>query len=537
MAQYDIVISGDRVFFWDNHVASGDAAAEGPAHILIQDGKIVGVIRINHESSSSAATGSSDGTPSKKRGRSASGKSAVAAAASSALLESTAPASKKHIIVRAPKVVFPGLVDSHVHLNEPGRTPWEGFTTGTLGAIAGGTTTLADMPLNSIPPTLSPAAARTKALAATQGGPSGHSQLWCDLSLLGGLVPGNQADAAEMVRLGAVVGFKSFMCESGVAEFTFVSPAEMRKHAESLHQVCKEIEPRPPVPYMVHAEILDGSTTPSSNAHSHGSPHKQDPADYKTFLSSRPASCEEAAITEVIKICRAVRHPFHIVHLSAASALPLLKAAHTEGLPLTAETCPHYLAIASEDIPHGDTFHKVCPPIRDHGNQSLLWAALLDGTIGLVVSDHSPCTADLKLREEGNFMKAWGGIGAMQFRLPVLWTEAVHHHPEVSLKHLVKWLCSSPAQLIGLYPTKGSIRQGADADICIWNPEDEFVANEEVCLHKNPAGNPFLRGKKLQGRICSVYLRGSLVYDVDSLKDPRSSPAKGKLLTTIPVSR
>jgi allantoinase len=391
-------------------------------------------------------------------------------------------------------VVFPGLVDTHVHINEPGRTAWEGFATATRAAAAGGVTTLIDMPLNSIPPTTSHAGLMAKVAVA-------KSQCFVDVGFWGGVVPGNTNELAELLEDG-VVGFKCFLIHSGVDEFPNVSEGDLRAAMPELTRLDAML--------IVHAEVpgpieyacqVPGTSTDSSTA--------ETAAEYKIFLSSRPRAAENEAVDLIIKLSREFGTRVHIVHHSSADALPTLRAAKAAGVKLTAETCPHYLYFAAEDIPPGATEFKCCPPIRERENRELLWDALKDGTIDFVVSDHSPCTEDLKLRPTGNFLEAWGGIASLQLRLPIMWTAA--RRRGFSFAHLLRWLCSAPAQQVGLARRKGKIAVGQDADIIFWNPDGQFQVEPAMLHHRNKL-TPY-RGELLQGVVQKTFLRGRKIYD------------------------
>ena len=384
-------------------------------------------------------------------------------------------------------VVMPGLVDSHVHVNEPGRTAWEGFTTATRAAAAGGVTTLVDMPLNSIPPTTTQAGLAAKLAAA-------HGQCWIDVAFWGGVVPGNTAELGPLLAAG-VRGFKCFLVPSGVDEFPHVNASDLRVAMPELAALGAVL--------LVHAE-LPGPIDEAAAALS-GS----DPQAYRTFLQSRPGASENEAIALMVDLCRVTGARVHIVHHSSADALPLLRAARAEGLPLTVETCPHYLTFTAEDIPDGATHFKCCPPVRERGNREQLWAALAEGVIDMVVSDHSPCTPDLKLRESGDFMQAWGGISALQFGLPVMWTQA--RKRGFGLRELTRWMAGAPAQMAGLDKHKGRLACGYDADIVVWQPDQEFTIVPEAIYFKNKL-TPYT-GLPLRGVVEATFVRGVKAYE------------------------
>ena len=385
-------------------------------------------------------------------------------------------------------VIMPGLVDTHVHINEPGRTAWEGFATATRAAAAGGVTTLVDMPLNSIPPTTTIAGLQAK-LAAARG------QCHVDMGFWGGVVPGNTNELAPMYAAG-VVGFKCFLVHSGVDEFPNVSESDLRLALPELARLGAVL--------IVHAEV------PGPIESACGSPNTTgDPRLYETFLNTRPRAAEDEAVALMIRLSAEFNARVHIVHHSSADSLPLLRQAKAAGTQITAETCPHYLHFAAEEIPDGATQFKCCPPIRERENRERLWQALADCTIDMVVSDHSPCPPDLKCRETGDFLKAWGGVSSLQLRLPVMWTEASKRGH--SLADLAEWLCRAPAQLVGLEQRKGALAVGYDADILIWNPDEEFQVEAEGIQHRHKL-TPYA-GEMLRGVVQKTFLRGQKVYD------------------------
>ncbi|MBS2006821.1 MAG: allantoinase AllB [Cyanobacteria bacterium SZAS TMP-1] len=383
------------------------------------------------------------------------------------------------------KVVMPGLVDSHVHINEPGRTEWEGFDTATRAAAAGGITTVADMPLNCIPVTTS-AAAFDEKLRHIEG------RLWVDLCFWGGVVPGNTRELDRMIDQG-VMGFKCFLIHSGIDDF----PNVEREDLESAMPVLA----RRGVPLLVHAEL-------DHENHEH-KPHVDEPRTYKHFLESRPRRWENEAIDLMIELCRKHNCRVHIVHLSSSDAIAAIKKARTEGLPLTTETCPHYLTLAAEDIKDGDTRFKCAPPIRERENSDKLWQGLQDGTIDLVVSDHSPCTPELKHMEAGDFHKAWGGIASLQFGLPAVWTEAKKRG--ISLPTVLSCMSLGPARFLGLDHKKAALAQGFDADIVVFDPEASFVVEPSMIQHRHKV-TPH-EGRRFDGLVCETYVRGNKVYD------------------------
>ncbi|MBA3502464.1 MAG: allantoinase AllB [Myxococcota bacterium] len=382
-------------------------------------------------------------------------------------------------------VVMPGIVDTHVHLNEPGRTEWEGFATATRAAAVGGVTTLVDMPLNSIPPTTSREAFATKRDAA-------RGQCAVDVGFWGGVVPGNASELAGMVTDG-VRGFKCFLVDSGVEEFGWVGERELLPAMQILSGLR--------VPLLVHAEVagpIDVATAQLA---------AEDPRRYATYLASRPPGAEEQAIAMVTGLCKQTRARTHIVHHSAASALPLLRAARTQGLPLSAETCPHYLHFTAEQIPDGATPFKCAPPIREAANRELLWQALAEGILDMVASDHSPCSPALKAMEVGDFVQAWGGVAGLQLALPVIWTEASARGHE--LADVVRWMCEAPAALAGFTGKKGALVAGADADFIVFDETAVFAVSPELIEHRHKV-TPYA-GESLRGVVLATYVRGECV--------------------------
>jgi allantoinase len=383
--------------------------------------------------------------------------------------------------------ILPGIVDTHVHLNEPGRTEWEGFSTATRAAAIGGVTTLVDMPLNSIPPTTTREAFAAKRAAA-------RGQCTVDVGFWGGVVPGNVEELGGLVAEG-VRGFKCFLVDSGVAEFGWVGEQELRPAMRVLAGLG--------VPLLVHAEVagpIDAATAQLASA---------DPRKYATYLASRPGGAEEQAIALVTGLCRETHARTHIVHHSAASALPLLRAARAQGLPLTAETCPHYLHFTAETIPDGATPFKCAPPIRDAANREALWHALAEGVLDFVASDHSPCSPALKAIEVGDFVSAWGGVSGLQLALPVVWSEASRRGH--TLVELARWMCAGPAKLAGLVGRKGAIAAGADADLVVFDDASTTTVTPESVQHRHKV-TPYA-GETLRGAIEATYLRGTKVAE------------------------
>ncbi|HUS12950.1 MAG TPA: allantoinase AllB [Pyrinomonadaceae bacterium] len=399
-------------------------------------------------------------------------------------------------------IIMAGLVDSHVHINEPGRSEWEGFATATRAAAAGGVTTLIDMPLNSIPPTTTRAGLMAK-LAAARG------QCYVDVGFWGGVVPGNTTELAALSAAG-VVGFKCFLIDSGVAEFPYVTEPDLRAALPELARLDALL--------IVHAEVpgpISRTGIPAFPIDAENAPGQKQtdrnvcPTRYATFLASRPRAAEDEAVELMIKLMREFGNRVHIVHHSSADSLPMLREAKAAGLPITAETCPHYLMFDAEEIPDGATQFKCCPPIRERENREKLWQALASGTIDMVVSDHSPCPPELKLQESGNFLEAWGGISSLQLRLPAVWTEAKRRG--FTLADLARWLCSAPARLVRLEQQKGSIRIGNHADIVIWNRAKQFSVDGDALHHRHKL-TPY-HNRLLEGVVEKTFLRGRKIYD------------------------
>ena len=374
-------------------------------------------------------------------------------------------------------VLLPGLVDAHVHVNEPGRTEWEGFATATRAAAAGGVTTVLDMPLNSIHPTIDVAALEVKRRSAL-------GQCFVDVGFWGGAVPENLGELVALHDAG-VFGFKCFLVHSGVDEFPPLRPADLEDYLHVLQGVDSLL--------IVHAEDADAiEEAPAKHSE-----------DYRDFLSSRPRLAENRAISHVIEAARSTRARAHILHLSSSDALPLIADARRDGVRITAETCPHYLTFTAEEIPAGATQFKCAPPIREATNREQLWRGLEDGTIDCIVSDHSPCTPELKRFELGDFAQAWGGISSLQIGLPVVWTAA--RQRGFGLADVIGWMAERPAQIAGLRH-KGRLAPGYDADLCVLAPDEEFVVDAAALFHRNPI-TPYA-GRRLQGVVRSTWLRG-----------------------------
>jgi allantoinase len=379
-------------------------------------------------------------------------------------------------------VLLPGLVDTHVHVNEPGRTEWEGFASATRAAAAGGVTTIVDMPLNSLPPTVDVPALEVKRAAA-------EGQVVVDVGFWGGAVPGNAGALRELHDAG-VFGVKCFLLDSGVPEFPPLGPAELEEHLAALRSFGGLL--------LVHAE--DGTAVEAASGQA-----------YRGFLASRPREAEDRAIATVIAAARRTGGRAHIVHLSSADAVPLIRDAQRDGVRITAETCPHYLVLTAEEVPDGATQYKCCPPIREAGNRELLWEALIEGVIGCVASDHSPCTPELKQLDSGDFGLAWGGIAGLQVGLSAVWTEA--RRRGCTLADVARWMAEGPARLAGLR-RKGRIAVGHDADLCAFAPDDAYVVDPARLHHKNPI-TPYA-GRPLTGVVRTTWLRGSEVRNGDA---------------------
>lgn len=399
-------------------------------------------------------------------------------------------------------IVMPGLVDSHVHINEPGRTEWEGFATATKAAAAGGITTLVDMPLNSIPPTTTVAGFKAKLEAARE-------QCYVDVGFWGGVVPGNTSELEPLFAAG-VVGFKCFLIHSGVDEFPNVTERDLREAMPELARLGTVLIVHAEVPGPISRTGIPACPIDSGSASIDEQTDKNVcPTEYSTFLASRPRAAENEAVELMITLSREIGTRVHIVHHSSADALPMLAAAKAEGLKITAETCPHYLSFAAEDIPDGATEFKCCPPIRERENREQLWSALASSTIDMIVSDHSPCPPEMKLRQTGNFLAAWGGISSLQLRLPITWTEAQRRGH--SIQDVARWLCSAPAKLVGLVGRKGLIKIGCDADLVVWNPMKQFKVDGSALHHRHKL-TPY-QDQVLQGLVEKTFLRGEKIYD------------------------
>jgi allantoinase len=374
-------------------------------------------------------------------------------------------------------VLLPGLVDSHVHICEPGNTEWEGFLTATRAAAAGGITTLVDMPLDSVPTTVT-----LEALAAKRTAAAGQCHV--DVGFWGGAIPSNLADLPKLHAAG-VLGFKSFLCDTGTDDFPGISP----EHMESVMRVVAGLGST----FIVHAESAEASARmPIVSTRR-----------YADYLASRPKGIENLSIAQVIEAARTTGARAHILHLSSADALPMIASAIADGVRLSVETCPHYLALSAEEIGDGETAAKVGPPIREAANRERLWAGIAEGTLDMVVSDHSPCTPDMKALDTGDFGVAWGGISSLQLGLPVMWSAA--RKRGYSLADIVRWMAERPAALAGL-THKGRLAVGGDADFAVFAPDEEFTVDPARLHHRHPV-TPYA-GKTLSGVVRETFLRG-----------------------------
>jgi allantoinase len=396
-------------------------------------------------------------------------------------------------------VVMPGLVDTHVHVNEPGRTEWEGFESATRAAAAGGVTTLFDMPLNSIPATTNIAALRTKQDTA-------RGRILVNVGFIGGVIPGNSGDLAALHAAGITL-FKCFLVPSGVDEFPNVTEADLREAMPILAALDATL--------LVHAELPEHIAAMPSG----------DPRHYATYLASRPETAETEAVALVIRLAEEFGTRVHIVHVSSEKTLPLISAARASGVQITCETCPHYLFFSAEEIPDAATELKCAPPIRSARTRDALWKTLIDGDIALVASDHSPCPPAMKELQLGDFFQAWGGIASLQLGLPAMWHEA--RRRGVSIERLSEWMSAAPARLAGLSGSKGRLASGFDADIVIWNPDIPVAVDEIPLYHRHPL-TPY-HGRTLTGLVRATYVGGKQVY-VDGRV---ATEAHGRLLNDV----
>jgi allantoinase len=377
-------------------------------------------------------------------------------------------------------VLMPGLVDTHVHVNEPGRTQWEGFASATRAAAAGGVTTIIDMPLNSIPPTTTVEGLRVKRAAAA-------GQAYVDVGFWGGAVPDNLADLRGLHEAG-VFGFKCFLLHSGVEEFPPLAADQLEAALRAVAALGTLM--------VVHAEdaaSIENAVAPTGPS-------------YRGFLQSRPRGAENLAVARVIELARWTGARVHVLHLSSADALPMIASARRDGVRLSAETCPHYLTFDAEEIPDGATQLKCCPPIREAANRDQLWAGLAEGVLDCVVTDHSPCTPELKRQDTGDFGQAWGGIASLQLGLPAVWTQARERGH--GLTDVARWMAENPARRAGL-PDRGRIAVGCAADLCVVAPDETFVVDPARLHHKNPVSA--YAGRTLHGVVRQTWLAGRRV--------------------------
>lgn len=416
--------------------------------------------------------------------------------------------SGKYVKDYGDAVVMPGLVDAHVHLDEPGRTEWEGFSSGTKAAAAGGVTTVIEMPLNSFPSTVSEETLRLKVKAAEE-------KIYVDVGFWGGLVPENAFNTTALERLlsAGALGLKCFMCPSGINDFPMTNSTHIK---EGLYTLAKYKKP-----LFIHAEIVTHSESDDAIT------IVSDPRSYTTYLKTRPASWEENAIRELQTAMEETKvggpaegAHIHIAHLSDAGiSLDLIKGAKRSGASVTVETAPHYLSFSAEEIRDGDTRFKCSPPIRDKINRQKLWDSLLEGHIDLLSSDHSPTIPSLKLLEQGDFLRAWGGISSLQFDLPATWTAGLNY--DITLRQLVKWWSEKPAKLAGQEHNKGAIVIGKHADFVVWEPDVQFELDENYKVFlKHPNVSAYM-GRKLSGKVLDTFVRGNLVYS-DGRHSPRA---------------
>jgi len=391
----------------------------------------------------------------------------------------------REVVLEADVVVLPGIVDSHVHVCEPGNADWEGFATATKAAAAGGITTLVDMPIDSVPATVTAEALEAKRAAA-------KDQAHVDLAFWGGAIPGNLSEIRPL-RESGVCGFKCFLIDPGMPDFPPLDASAM----EQALAVARDLD----APLLVHAEIADAAGIPPLNSRK-----------YRDYLASRPRWMENVAVAQVIEAARRTGGHAHVVHLSSSDAVASIAAARRDGVRVTAETCPHYLTLAAEEIPDGATAFKCSPPIREGSNRDALWSGLEQGVIDCVVSDHSPCTVAMKELTSGNFGAAWGGIASLQLSLPIVWTEARRRNH--TLVDLARWMAEAPARLAGLRQ-KGKIAPRFDADFCVLAPDESLVVDPDRLYHRNKI-TPYA-GRKLMGVVRETWLRGEPM----DLREPR----------------
>ena len=397
-------------------------------------------------------------------------------------------------------VLLPGLVDTHVHINEPGRKEWEGFWTATRAAAAGGVTTLVDMPLNCVPETIDVAALEAKRAAA-------EGKAWVDWATWGGVVRGNAKEILPLAEAG-VPGFKCFLIDSGVEGFAWVDEGELRKALGELRGTGLPLLAHAEAPGPIDARAQEWKATTEAGSRR-----------YATYLVSRPELAESDAHAVLYRLAEEFQTPIHIVHLSSAGlGLIFPKAASRSGVPITVETCPHYLWFAAEDIPDGATEFKCAPPIRRAENREKLWKALEEGLIDMIVTDHSPCPPEMKHRDSGRFDKAWGGIASLGLALPAVWTGM--HERGLDLERIGGWMAAAPARLAGLEGKKGALAVGTDADFVVFDPDEEWTVTEDD-LHFRHKLSPYL-GARFRGRVKETWLRGNRVFGSDGFAgEPR----------------
>jgi allantoinase len=415
------------------------------------------------------------------------------------------PAGLSVIEIDQDDVLLPGVVDTHVHFNEPGREEWEGFATGTAAAAAGGVTTAVDMPLNAMPATTTVHALKVKRAAA-------EGAVRVDVGFWGGVVPGNE-DELEPLWDAGVLGFKCFLVPSGVMNFPHVGDADLARAMPILARLG--------APLLVHAEA-QGAVL-AATARTLDARRPPDPCAYATYLATRPGAAEVAAITRMAALAAEHGCRVHIVHVATGEALPVLAAARAASVPISAETCPHYLHFAAEEVPDGATQYKCAPPIRSAAEREALWDGLLNGWLDLIASDHSPCVPGMKRLGEGDFLDAWGGIASLELALRVVWTGALARG--FGIERVCGWMSRAPAGMAGLAGQKGAIAPGLDADLVVFRPGDDTPVDPGTLLQKHPV-TPYA-GARLRGRVVATFLRGRAVY----LDGETQGPPAGRMLT------